>query len=281
MPLTITPGRQVFSCCSMKNAFLLPSFLVESLLSGATILSLSGRPCFSRTCLSFRSLMGFGCDTPKYPFNIDCRTLRASMLRCSCWMASMSSFTEIYAMSGAYTSLMYSDTCPRVVFSISPLTILALVLLSSRTSEAVMIGVEIFLAALIISLSLGTPRVTFMEATPAKWKVFRVICVPGSEMLCAPIAPTASPGSTQERRYFRRARSSRAAACEGVSRATLATSSAPRSRSEARCCQASTAAWASVWPSRQARLPTALSRSSAARPRWSSSRCSRSACLAK
>lgn len=35
----------------------------------------------------------------------------------------------------------------------------------------------------------------FMEATPAKWKVFRVIWVPGSPMLWAHSAPTAEPGS--------------------------------------------------------------------------------------
>ena len=39
------------------------------------------------------------------------------------------------------------------------------------------------LEALMISLMRGTPRVMFMEATPAKWKVFRVIWVPGSPML--------------------------------------------------------------------------------------------------
>jgi hypothetical protein len=30
---------------------------------------------------------------------------------------------------------------------------------------------------LMISLMRGTPRVTFMDATPAKWNVFSVICV--------------------------------------------------------------------------------------------------------
>lgn len=43
-----------------------------------------------------------------------------------------------------------------------------------------MMGVEMFLAALMISLMRGTPSVTFMLATPAKWNVLRVICVPGS-----------------------------------------------------------------------------------------------------
>lgn len=51
------------------------------------------------------------------------------------------------------------------------------------------------LEALMISLIRGTPRVMFMEATPAKWKVFRVIWVPGSPMLWAHRAPTAEPGS--------------------------------------------------------------------------------------
>jgi hypothetical protein len=35
--------------------------------------------------------------------------------------------------------------------------------------------------------------VTFIDATPAKWKVLRVICVPGSPMDCAPTAPTVEP----------------------------------------------------------------------------------------
>lgn len=35
-----------------------------------------------------------------------------------------------------------------------------------------------------------------MLATPAKWKVFSVICVPGSPILCAAIAPIAVPGSS-------------------------------------------------------------------------------------
>jgi hypothetical protein len=43
-----------------------------------------------------------------------------------------------------------------------------------------MMGVLISFAALMISFIRGTPSVTFMEATPAKWKVFRVIWVPGS-----------------------------------------------------------------------------------------------------
>lgn len=56
-----------------------------------------------------------------------------------------------------------------------------------------MTGVEMFLEALMISLMRGTPCVMFMLATPAKWNVFSVICVPGSPMLCAPNAPTVEP----------------------------------------------------------------------------------------
>jgi hypothetical protein len=56
-----------------------------------------------------------------------------------------------------------------------------------------MIGVLIVLEALMISLIRGTPRVTFIEATPAKWNVFRVIWVPGSPIDCAPTAPTVEP----------------------------------------------------------------------------------------
>ncbi len=62
----------------------------------------------------------------------------------------------------------------------------------------VMMGVLMFLVAFMISLMRGTPSVTFMAATPAKWKVFSVICVPGSPMLCAPTAPTVAPGGIDE-----------------------------------------------------------------------------------
>lgn len=42
------------------------------------------------------------------------------------------------------------------------------------------------------SKGLSSQRI-LMEATPAKWKVFKVICVPGSPILCAQTAPTAVP----------------------------------------------------------------------------------------
>ena len=51
-----------------------------------------------------------------------------------------------------------------------------------------------FFAMFITSLSLGTPKVTFLLETPAKWKVFKVICVAGSPRLWAAIDPTISPG---------------------------------------------------------------------------------------
>jgi len=55
-------------------------------------------------------------------------------------------------------------------------------------------GVLIFFVKFKISFNLGTPNVTFLLLTPAKWKVFRVICVAGSPILCAATAPTDSPG---------------------------------------------------------------------------------------
>ena len=71
-------------------------------------------------------------------------------------------------------------------------------------SSALIIGVDTLRAALIISLIRGTPRVTFIDATPAKWKVLSVICVPGSPIDCAPTAPTAEPGSICLPRYLTR-----------------------------------------------------------------------------
>lgn len=57
-----------------------------------------------------------------------------------------------------------------------------------------MMGVLIVLAALIISLMRGTPNVTFILATPAKWNVFNVICVAGSPIDYDAIGPTEVPG---------------------------------------------------------------------------------------
>lgn len=61
------------------------------------------------------------------------------------------------------------------------------------TSLQLMMGVLIRFAALMISFIRGTPSVTFMEATPAKWNVFKVIWVPGSPIDWAPTAPTVDP----------------------------------------------------------------------------------------
>mmetsp|Transcript_4444 Transcript_4444/g.15604 ORF Transcript_4444/g.15604 Transcript_4444/m.15604 type:complete len:205 (+) Transcript_4444:1069-1683(+) len=65
-----------------------------------------------------------------------------------------------------------------------------------------MMGVDTSLFALMISLIRGTPCVMFMEATPAKWKVLRVIWVVGSPTLWEQMAPTGVPGSTRARWYF-------------------------------------------------------------------------------
>ena len=53
-----------------------------------------------------------------------------------------------------------------------------------------------FLATFKISFKRGTPEVTFLEATPAKWNVFKVIWVAGSPIDCAAKTPTISPGWT-------------------------------------------------------------------------------------
>lgn len=90
-----------------------------------------------------------------------------------------------------------SLTSPRCVFSNRPLTIRADASLSFVTSLQLMIGVLIALAALMISFIRGTPRVTFIDATPAKWNVFKVICVPGSPIDCAPTAPTVDPDDNE------------------------------------------------------------------------------------
>mmetsp|Transcript_48746 Transcript_48746/g.143887 ORF Transcript_48746/g.143887 Transcript_48746/m.143887 type:complete len:400 (-) Transcript_48746:817-2016(-) len=63
-----------------------------------------------------------------------------------------------------------------------------------------------------ISRSLGMPSVTLAPPCPARWKVFSVICVLGSPMLCAAITPTASPGSARALMYFRCMKSAKSCA---------------------------------------------------------------------
>ncbi len=63
----------------------------------------------------------------------------------------------------------------------------------SRDRKTESEGVLMFLARLMISVSRGTPRVTFFADTPAKWKVLRVIWVVGSPMDWAATVPMASP----------------------------------------------------------------------------------------
>merc|ERR1719510_2613739 len=83
-------------------------------------------------------------------------------------MRSTSSLIRRKQSSGRKTSSKYSDTSPKVVFSIRPLTLRANSASFSFCKDTVIIGVLIFLEALMISLIRGTPRVIFIEATPAK-----------------------------------------------------------------------------------------------------------------
>eukprot|EP00499_Haloplacidia_sp_CaronLabIsolate_P012258 CAMPEP_0196774152 /NCGR_PEP_ID=MMETSP1104-20130614/3211_1 /TAXON_ID=33652 /ORGANISM="Cafeteria sp., Strain Caron Lab Isolate" /LENGTH=54 /DNA_ID=CAMNT_0042144305 /DNA_START=63 /DNA_END=224 /DNA_ORIENTATION=- len=46
-------------------------------------------------------------------------------------------------------------------------------------------------AVITISRRRGIPNVTFTDPCPAKWNVLSVICVDGSPMDCAAMAPTA------------------------------------------------------------------------------------------
>ena len=76
------------------------------------------------------------------------------------------------------------DVLPSFVLSIRDFTRYAVDLKMDLERVTSMIGVEMFFTALMISLMRGTPCVMFIEATPAKWNVFRVICVDGSPVGC-------------------------------------------------------------------------------------------------
>jgi hypothetical protein len=62
---------------------------------------------------------------------------------------------------------------------------------------------------------------TFMDATPAKWNVLRVIWVVGSDKDCDPTAPIASPGWIIDRLYLVTARCRMASTWVLVSLAVL------------------------------------------------------------
>ena len=113
-------------------------------------------------------------------------------------IVSRSIFTFRKHPFGVKTSSIYFEISPSLVISIRPFTILALGSTVLLIRDAVMIGVLMFATALMISRTQGTPRVMFIEATPAKWNVFRVIYVPGSPIDCAAIAPTHSPGEIKD-----------------------------------------------------------------------------------
>lgn len=102
---------------------------------------------------------------------------------------------------------MDSRTCSRIKLSIELLVVMADSAVGFL-SLMVIIGVRMLGLALMISLIRGTPCVILMDAIPAKWKVFSVIWVAGSPMLCADMAPTGSPGSmidlfSLSRKYLR------------------------------------------------------------------------------
>mmetsp|Transcript_89861 Transcript_89861/g.275082 ORF Transcript_89861/g.275082 Transcript_89861/m.275082 type:complete len:260 (+) Transcript_89861:1453-2232(+) len=76
--------------------------------------------------------------------------------------------------------------------------------LASWSTFTLMSGVaQDFEPVWMISRSRGMPNVTLAPPWPAKWKVFSVICVLGSPMLCAAMTPTASPGSARHRMNLR------------------------------------------------------------------------------
>ena len=97
---------------------------------------------------------------------------------------------------GSYQTSDAAATECRVVYSSMDWTFLAIARSPARSfrSATVSDGVLIFLAMLMSSLRRGTPSVTFLAETPAKWKVFKVICVAGSPMDCAATVPMPSPG---------------------------------------------------------------------------------------
>ncbi len=64
--------------------------------------------------------------------------------------------------------------------------------------KIVMLGVLMFFEESSSYCRRGTPNVTFLSATPAKWNVFSVIWVVGSPIDWAAIEPIAYPAGAKD-----------------------------------------------------------------------------------
>lgn len=64
--------------------------------------------------------------------------------------------------------------------------------------KIVILGVLMFFDESSSYCRRGTPSVTFLSATPAKWNVFSVICVVGSPIDWAAIEPIAYPAGAND-----------------------------------------------------------------------------------
>mmetsp|Transcript_12348 Transcript_12348/g.41147 ORF Transcript_12348/g.41147 Transcript_12348/m.41147 type:complete len:419 (+) Transcript_12348:1238-2494(+) len=109
---------------------------------------------------------------------------------------SRSSATTVSSASGSYRICVHTVTSSSVVCSSLAWTARARTSSVAVPSRRKMVtdGVRTVLATFKISLRRGTPSVTFLAETPAKWNVFNVICVAGSPIDCAARTPHISPG---------------------------------------------------------------------------------------
>mmetsp|Transcript_7818 Transcript_7818/g.23151 ORF Transcript_7818/g.23151 Transcript_7818/m.23151 type:complete len:267 (-) Transcript_7818:3135-3935(-) len=219
-PFTTACGRAFLSCCRENHSILVLALPPACGRKGGLTRSLSW-PTVETSCgFSFRPPKFFGSRSA----SLTSPTFISSCNFLSVWLSNLTDTKTPFA--GSYTSLKYRQMSPSVVRSMRPLTMRALTSCVGSTSAHLMIGVEIVLAALMISLIRGTPSVTFMLATPAKWNVFSVICVAGSAMDCAATAPTASPGMSIACTYFTAQRLTKASNCHCVGHAPMS----PKSR---------------------------------------------------
>mmetsp|Transcript_6935 Transcript_6935/g.22984 ORF Transcript_6935/g.22984 Transcript_6935/m.22984 type:complete len:276 (+) Transcript_6935:1954-2781(+) len=158
-PRTMTFGTAVRNDCKTLIMALLPVGCFEDAFSSGGITCIARFP--ARTTLWSFSF-NFGAA------NMASLADSAVTSNCSEAIAFSSSTNSRYAPDGRKTTEIVSQISPSIVFSIRPFTNRAAFTSLSEINLAVMIGVEIFFVALIISLIRGTPNVMFIDATPAK-----------------------------------------------------------------------------------------------------------------
>mmetsp|Transcript_10070 Transcript_10070/g.31759 ORF Transcript_10070/g.31759 Transcript_10070/m.31759 type:complete len:372 (+) Transcript_10070:1070-2185(+) len=199
---TSAPPSSSSSC--VGNAMRRRMTSTSAFLSDTITLTLPSNSVRTRSASAFMStwlLSTMAADSTKRSTHGDWwRRSSSSTSATDVCTSSLSSSTTVVLGSGSHQMADDSASWRSVMYCRSEMTRFTAdwsTATSSRrctTSD----GALTVLATLMISRSRGTPRVTFLLLTPAKWNVLSVICVTHSPMLCAATMPHISPACARD-----------------------------------------------------------------------------------